>query len=166
MNSKQIERYLEAFTYCPQTGIIKWNITEFNHVVGEIAGKQTENYPYIRIWLDGHNHLAHRIAFALTYKYLPDMIDHINGIKHDNRIENLRETNANKNQFNSKKRNNTSGVTGVSWNKPTSKWLVTISIQGKLKNLGRFADLESATIARRNAELFYYGEHSKGGAKW
>jgi hypothetical protein len=96
---------------------------------------------------------AHRVAWAIYHGDWPsDQIDHINGIKDDNRIVNLHVVTSQENGRNqSMNRRNTSGVCGVAWYKPTRKWMSYITIEGKFKNLGYFATIEAAAAARAEA---------------
>jgi hypothetical protein len=94
-------------------------------------------------------------------------IDHISGIKYDNRKSNLRtfdkeiysfET---YNNINKKiQKNNTSGYPGVSWHSRDNIWEVHISINNKLHYLGRYTQLEDAIKTRKDAEEKYFGEYS------
>ena len=100
---------------------------------------------------------AHRVAWAIHYGEWPsNQIDHINGVRIDNRIKNLRMVTSQENMRNIKMFNtNTSGVTGVSWAKSKSKWLAMISVDGKNKHLGLFNNLEEAAAARAEASARY-----------
>nr|WP_264481251.1 AP2 domain-containing protein [Vagococcus fluvialis] len=55
------------------------------------------------------------------------------------------------------KKNNTSGVRGVNFNKRTGKWMVRLWVDGKRKSFGYFYDLEEAINARKEAEIKYLG---------
>ena len=83
----------------------------------------------------------------------------------DNRRSNLRAVTRGQNGLNrGVSSNNTSGVTGVCWNKATSKWNSRIRINGKTKHLGLFDNIEIAIGVRQQAEREYYGEYAyKGG---
>ena len=93
-------------------------------------------------------------------------IDHINGNGLDNRIVNLRvctnvENNRNKNVI----KRNTSGITGVSWNKNYQKWHTYIKSNYQHIFLGYFSDKKDAIKVRKQAEEKYFGEFAyKGGA--
>lgn len=88
-------------------------------------------------------------------------IDHINNNKSDNRKCNLRIVTRSQNFMNKKKqKNNTSGVTGVYWDKSRNKWLSSIQLNGVQKHLGRFDDKDDAIVARKMAEDKYFGEYS------
>ena len=87
------------------------------------------------------------------------VVDHINRVKHDNRKSNLRICTQAENSKNlSISKNNTSGITGVSWYKKNSKWIAQIRINRKLVHLGYFENLEDAAKARKEAEEKYFGE--------
>ena len=91
-------------------------------------------------------------------------VDHINGIKIDNRRSNLRIVSHSENMKNSKKRkDNKSGYKGVSWSSMLNKWVAFISVEGKTKNLGMFLDKESAYKAYCDAALKYHGEFANLG---
>jgi len=86
-------------------------------------------------------------------------VDHRNGDKTNNKIENLRWATKSENNANSKMRShNTSGVKGVHWHKRYSKWYVQIQIDGVKTQLGYFATLEEATDVRRAAAQEHFGE--------
>lgn len=96
---------------------------------------------------------AHRVIWALHQGQWPsDQIDHINGIRTDNRISNLRVVSCQENSRNQfMQKNNTSGVTGVSWCTYAGMWRAQISIDGRNKSLGYYSTLEAATEARAEA---------------
>ena len=96
--------------------------------------------------------------------YLPKTIDHINGDKLDNRIENLRAATVGQNQHNRKTNaNNTSGYKGVSWNKGCNKWLSQIKLEGKRIHLGYFDNLEEAAEVVRKAREELHGDFAHHG---
>lgn len=102
--------------------------------------------------LDKH-YAAHRIAWLLHHGEWPsDQIDHINGDRADNRIANLRDVTCGENQKNKgSRRDNTSGVSGIHWHKPTQKWHVRVGLDGKMKHIGYFGIYEEALAARAKA---------------
>jgi len=107
---------------------------------------------------------AHRVIWAMATGAWPEsQIDHINGIRDDNRIENLRDVTNQENSRNRKLRNdNTSGHIGVSWDKQENKWRAFIHVNGKKKHLGFFIDKADAIAARKAAEI-EHGFHSNHG---
>ena len=157
-NQSLTQKHLkEILHYDPETGIFTRIKTR------DIAGcLDTEGYR--RIMVDGIRHKAHSLVWLYEYAAWPkDQIDHINHIRDDNRRCNLREVTRSENMRNrTKYKNNTSGVTGVSLHKPNSKWLSNIRINGKLKHLGYFNDINDAIYARKAAEI-KYGFHANHG---
>jgi len=110
--------------------------------------------------------MAHRIVYSLHHGHHPKMqIDHINGIRSDNRPENLRDVNNRVNARNSRLfKSNTSGFHGVTWNKLEQKWKVRINTENKRICLGTFPTKEEAIRARIEAEIKYgyHENHGKG----
>ena len=95
-------------------------------------------------------------------------IDHINGVKDDNRFKNLREATRTENIRNQKlpRVDNASGVAGVSWYKKYGKWVARIQVHGKRISLGYFSNLCDAVTARKAAEIKHFGAFApnpKGG---
>jgi len=92
-----------------------------------------------------------------------DEIDHINGIRTDNRLVNLRSVTHRENQKNIKRSTcNTSGRVGVRWEGHRSKWRSAIKVDGREKHLGSFDSFAEASAARKAAEI-KYGFHKNHG---
>jgi len=108
---------------------------------------------------------AHRVVWALVYGcWPPDQIDHSNHNRSDNRISNLVLASNEANQKNRRKqKNNTSGITGVYWNKKSSKWYSCIQSDGVQKYLGCFNCKSAAMITRKAADSVA-GFHMNHGA--
>lgn len=108
---------------------------------------------------------AHRIAWALYYGEWPKGdIDHINGVRHDNRIDNLRDVSGSANNCNTRiRKDNKTGCTGVFWRKDGAKWAASIRLHGKISHLGFFKDKAEAIAARKNAEkeLGFHENHGR-----
>lgn len=108
---------------------------------------------------------AHRVIWAITHGAWPKgQIDHINGVRWDNRIANLRDVSLTENLRNMPlQKNNTSGVVGVLWYKQTSRWQAQISHEGKSIHLGFYRGIEEASAARRAAEIVlgYHKNHGR-----
>ena len=102
----------------------------------------------------------HRLIFNLIKEKTP-FIDHKNGIKNDNRKQNLRKCNQSQNRMNSYYHPNiTSGITGIIFSKEHNKYRSRITVNKKTIHLGYFYNLENAIIARKEAEEKYFGEYS------
>ena len=132
----------------------------FNTTGGGKAGTLAQhlNSKYLKITFFRKSESIHRLIWLLAYGRWPtNDIDHINRIKTDNRIVNLREvTHAQNSQNRLKNVNNTSGYSGVCWQKSRNKWHVKIGVQGKRIHVGRFDNLEDAVAARKAAEQKYF----------
>ena len=154
-----IELVREHLDYCPSTGIFTWKTHGRGRVVGEPAGTIMRK-GYRRLKINGAILLAHRAAWALTHGYCPALeIDHINGIKDDNRIDNLRLATAAQNQQNSgRSRANKSGYKGVSKTAWNNKWQAKIYCERTRTHLGYFESREAAAEAYRKAAEVLHGE--------
>ncbi|TNE58629.1 MAG: hypothetical protein EP341_03165 [Sphingomonadales bacterium] len=97
---------------------------------------------------------AHRIIWCICYGEWPeDQIDHENGNRLDNRIENLREVSCAENLKNRKMPStNKSGIMGVSWSNTKGKWRAEIGVDGKHVTIGLFDTAKAASKARKAAE--------------
>ncbi|WP_407473518.1 HNH endonuclease [Sulfitobacter sp. PM12] len=114
---------------------------------GREAGANLKGYVFVR--LDGGAYLAHRLVWKMITGGEPNVIDHINGDRSDNRICNLRDVTHEQNMKNvGMYSTNKSGITGVYWDTDRVKWSVTGRIDGKSKNVGRFDCLGRAIRAR------------------
>lgn len=111
-------------------------------------------------------YLAHRVAWAMsTGEWPKDEIDHINGIREDNRLENLRSVTPSENRRNQgRPKDNTSGVMGVGWHSQKSKWRAFITVDRRMQHLGLFDRFEMAVAVRKEAEklLGYHANHGRG----
>ena len=158
------QEYLKTiFSYNPLNGNLTRLISTSNVVkVGGIA-KSIGNHGYVGVWINGKNHLVHRLAWLYVYGVFPkDKLDHINNIKTDNRISNLRECSNIENLRNiGKYKNNKSGYRGVSWCKPRNKWQANAKLDGKQYYLGRFDSAEDASAAYESFAKEHHGEFYK-----
>lgn len=108
---------------------------------------------------------AHRVAWAMHYGAWPNSeVDHINGNRADNRINNLRLVTSSENKQNMKRRTDCpSGVTGVYWWPQSEKWRVQIAARGIRQHIGMFKTFEEAVAARKAAEarLGFHENHGR-----
>ncbi|WAX10778.1 hypothetical protein BV737P3_00027 [Phocaeicola phage BV737P3] len=153
------EEAKELFTYDRETGVIKWRKRTRGQRGNLVAGyTRSSDDGYIQIRFKGKNYYAHRIAMLLAYGFYSDEleIDHINHVRNDNRLVNLRFVTKSGNQRNqSISSRNTSGVTGVSYYKAKRKYVAQIKVDGEVIHLGSFATLEEAAKVRKDAEVKY-----------
>lgn len=133
---------------------------------GEVAGSIRKD-GYVEVSINDKSHLSHRIIWEMHNGKIPEgmQIDHINHIKWDNRIENLRMVDAHANGKNqSLCRLNKSGFNGVSWSKKAGKWRARVKHKGKEYHLGLFVDKLEAHKAVQN-KLVEFGFHENHGKK-
>jgi hypothetical protein len=131
------------------------------HMMDKPAGS-IHKTGYRHITWRGKVHKSHRLIFMLHYGYLPPEVDHINGDRADNRIENLRPATRSENQCNRNAlASNTSGYSGVSWHKASKAWLVRVMKNGKSHLIGYFKDLELAGLVAAEARCLYHGAYAK-----
>lgn len=121
-----------------------------------ISIKKDINTDYVYVYSKNKVVSLHKIIMNSSKG---DLIDHINGNGLDNRKENLRICTKQQNAFNHKKfKTNTSGYTGVVWDKNRNKWVAQITFNGKNISLGRSDEKDSAIKKRLQAELKYFGK--------
>lgn len=147
-----VERLKQLLHYEPENGIFTWRIANSPRViVGDIAGNVLRGYRDIGI--DGSNYKAHRLAWLYVHGAWPTMrIDHINGVKDDNRISNLRDVSQATNNQNRRAASSrsTSGFLGVT--KIKDFFRAVICVNGKTRQIGNYQTPESAHEAYLNAK--------------
>ncbi len=133
----------ELLDYEPTTGEFRWKPrpgSSSNRKAGDVAGcNMKDGYRMIRIFKNGY--LAHRLAYLyMTGSFPAELLDHINGVRSDNRWSNLRDVSTREN-FQNKKCHRGGNLPGASYcpylnkNKP---WLAQIQINKKKKSLGLY----------------------------
>ena len=167
----------DCLAYDPESGVLTWLERPENHFsnlrahrtfmvrwAGKPAGSLTTQ-GYLIVSLFGSSYLAHRLAWAIHYGAWPTKcVDHINCVKDDNRLCNLRDVESKVNDLGrAKYRTNSSGVTGIAWLQASKKWKVTVGFRGKKYYLGLYRDLEEAIQVREqaNKELGFSSAHGQ-----
>jgi hypothetical protein len=147
----------ELFEY--QDGNLLWQVDNPpNYMRSKVAGWVNKR-GYIETKVNGRCVKVHRLIFLMHHGYLPTEVDHINGDKLDNRIENLRAATKSQNQQNRKvNKNSKSGVKGVSWQTSTTKWIVQISDGTSQKVWGRYVNLSDAKARADEVREKLHGE--------
>ncbi|MGL5904208.1 MAG: HNH endonuclease [Cetobacterium sp.] len=157
----------DMFYYDAETGIVTWKIKPARRVkIGDIVGRLRPD-GYLQFSKLYKTYLLHRVIWDMCFpddKLGPDdFIDHIDHIRTNNRLSNLRKASRKQNMQNqSLRRNNSSGVTGVYWSAKRSKWFADICIDYKTTYLGAFDTLEDAVASRKEAEI-KHGFHKNHG---
>jgi hypothetical protein len=142
-------------------GVLRWKIKVRNINVGDIAGSVDSQTGYRKVAYNGKKYYVHRLIYMMLVGPIPDgyEMDHRNGVRHDNRLVNLRIATKHQNSQNVKKRDGTVHR-GVHWENFSKKYKAQITVQNKCINLGRFETIEEAIVARDEAEKLHHGEFS------
>ena len=151
----------ELFDYCDERGILIWKKRRGRMNPGSVAGRKHYRTGYIDIAYNGVKYGAHRMIWIYHNSAIEDgmVVDHINGVVDDNRISNLQVcTHAENISKRIVSPVNISGVSGVSWNERSSRWISRITHNKVVIHIGSFKDFESAKKARLEAELELFGE--------
>ena len=107
--------------------------------------------------------MAHRLIWAVYYNKWPDgSLDHIDGSKSNNSINNLRIATRSQNAYNcGPKKISTSGYKNVQWDKDTNKWRVRVTVNGKRHHIGRFENIDDAVLASNNFMINNHKEFAR-----
>lgn len=155
--------------YEPETGRLYWRERTPDMFSGPLAAREAHRFNtrfagkevtskfaegYGRVNINNATYLAHRVAWAMAYGEWPSAhLDHINGVRSDNRIENLRLSTPLENARNRTiNRNNKSGCSGVFWRERNEHWQANIRHLGRTIHLGCFVEKFDAVLARLQAE--------------
>ena len=165
------ENLRSVLRYDPETGAMTWVQCQRKSKAwnAQWAGKPAGcvlNIGYVQIQIDGVRYSAHRLAFLYMTGRFPDRwVDHINGIRSDNRWSNLRPATPGENLQNMKvDKRNKSGWRGVSWAKSMNKWQASIQVNRTPKHLGYFETAEDAGEAylREQSRLHLFSPIPRG----
>jgi hypothetical protein len=156
------DRVRSLFHYDAQAGRLIWarKISPFSNVpVGAVAGTLVPRCGYRAIRIDKKGFYEHRLIWFWHHGEWPyPEIDHINGERTDNRIENLRVVTREQNQANiGTPSNNKSGIRGVFFLKRLGKWRASIGFDRKRVILGHFNSRELAAAAYSAARAKHHG---------
>jgi hypothetical protein len=174
-----VEVIRKLISYDPHTGKLWWlkrsadlfptqraaHAWNMQHA-GKEAFTAIDNFGYKRGRIFGKNYSAHRVVMALTTgEFPPAQVDHMNGVRTDNRRSNLRLATCSDNSMNRRiHHRNKSGKSGVCWISEKKKWRAYICSNGKRSLLGYFKDMAEAIKARTKAEVLA-GFHKNHGRK-
>lgn len=132
-------------------------------LLGKKCGSISSTDGYVYVKFMQRRILVHRVIFYLHNGYYPIEIDHINRVRSDNRIENLREATSHSNNLGNQSkqvRAKTSRYKGVCWDKNRNLWAAGIKYEGKRYNLGRYLNEEEAAEAYDIASRNFFGDFS------
>ena len=144
-------RLRELMNYDAKSGDLFWAVSINSRApVGSMAGKQSVVQGYRHINIDKVTYKAHHLVWLWFNDKLPShQIDHINGNRLDNRIENLRDVPQQINTWNLQgaKKNSKSGILGVDWKASHKKWRAQIRVNGRKVQIGLYDTAEAASAA-------------------
>lgn len=149
----QIE-VMSLFDY--RDGGLFWRVTRGNNAKAGCRAGATMKTGYRSIHISGRRFQEHRLVFLWHHGFMPTQIDHVNGDKSDNRVENLREADYSRNQMNTRDRKSATGYRGVRFVEKTGRWSARIYQNGREIRIGTFDSPEEASAAykAKAAELF------------
>jgi len=144
--------------YEPDTGFFFWVEKPSNAVRPGAKAGYVNWLGYVMIGLNGERSSAHRLAWAFMYGDYPSdelCVDHINGLKSDNRISNLRLLSNSHNQQNRRAlpKKSSTGIRGVQWRPKTQSYQVRIMVNGKRIELGSYKRICDAIQTRIAEEM-------------
>lgn len=163
---------LKLFRYDYETGVLYWRRRVNSRVPKTLeAGRQRKSSGYLDVQVHGRFYLVHRVVMLMCYGFYGEglEVDHINHVRNDNRLVNLRFVTRRENTRNqSVSSKNTSGVTGVYFIKRLQKYAAQIKVNRQVHYLGCYNTLEEAAAARAEANLKFKfnNNHGKGRAKY
>lgn len=151
----------QLFTY--ENGDLYWKIRPHSNGVRAIVGNKAgyiDAKGYRCIQIMGKAYKAHRLVFMFFNGYFPLQVDHIDGNKLNNQIENLREATTAQNCANRKaQKNSSTGIKNVSWRERDRRYIVAING----KHIGQFKNLELAELVAIMAREKYHKEFTHYG---
>jgi hypothetical protein len=152
----------ELFDY-QEDGQFTWKVSNNTKIrIGDVAGgfNKSCGYPCVRV--HGVQYILHRLIFLWHHGHLPKFIDHVDGTRSNNRINNLRECTHQQNMFNRKSSPKSSSKhKGVYLHKSSGKWVARSTLNGELKQLGRFNSEMEAALAYDEHARAHHGEFAK-----
>ena len=150
------QRLKELVEYNPNTGLFTRIKRGIGIKQGIIINTPNVTTGYLDMQLDARHYSQHRIAWFYIHNEWPIEIDHINGIRTDNRLINLRNVDRFTNAKNHKIREcSKSGIVGVHFCNRYGKWIAQINVNKKHHYIGSFVFKQDAINARKQAEIKY-----------
>jgi hypothetical protein len=127
---------------------------------GDVLGTPNDK-GYLKGRVNQRLYRVHRLVFLYFHGFMPPQVDHIDGNRQNNRIENLREATSAQNNQN-RTATGASKIKGVVWHKQSKKWVASICINRKSVHLGSFEKIEDAAQVATDARKKLHGEFARG----
>lgn len=157
MLDSQIHEYLEY-----KDGGVFWKKSKGSRgVVGDRVGSP-DGKGYRHTYFNGKKYREHQLVWILCNNEEPSTLDHINGNRSDNRIENLRLVSNSENLFNSPlRKDNKTGCKNVMWKEDKKRFVVEIKAHKNRFRLGSFKDLELADLVAQEGRDLFHGKFAR-----
>ena len=152
------DQLLAEFSYDAETGTFT-RLIRSGHTHPGPVNNVPGFHGYVYLSIHNRKYTVHRLAWFYMTRKWPKEVDHINGLKADNRFCNLRIATRAQNEANKRvRRDSQTGVKGVTWDPYMEMWFAYITINYKMKNLGRYERFEDAVAVRTKAARERDGE--------
>lgn len=151
----------EHFRYEPETGHLFWakpDSKNRRNLIDPIGFRDKDGYLVTCTSLGGKpkNYRVHRLVWVYVHGQITNHIDHINGIRDDNRLCNLREVTHQQNMMNRVRHKSKSAFRGIYAYGNKRGWVAQISVNGRMKHIGCYKTPEEASAAyeKVRSEMF------------
>ena len=151
----------ELFDYCDERGALIWKKPGPGRTIGKPAGRKHYRNGYIDISHGDVRYGAHRMIWIYHNGLIPEsmVIDHINGVRDDNKIINLQLcSHADNIRKATIRKDNKSGISGVYWHIGNKQWIAYMTIDGKRIYIGSSKDKQEVIDMRLKAEKEAFGD--------
>lgn len=153
------EQLRELFTLDPDEGVLRYRVKHLRYKAGLVAGS-VGHKGWRSIMVNQRRYQAHHLVWMYVHGRWPTHeLDHVNGIRDDNRLSNLREADAFQQVMNSARPpTNKSGARNVYFIRKSGKFRVSVRYRGKHVHIGHFSTLQEASVAATDARNRLHGE--------
>lgn len=142
MTCNEKQQFADSFLYEHETGLLRWKVSPSNNVKPLSVAGCLSGGGYVRVSLFGRSWAAHRLIWTMLVSEIPRGmdIDHINGLRNDNRLTNLRVVTRGENNQNvrSARSDNRQGLLGVSVHRRSGLFNARIKVAGVSHSIGYF----------------------------
>ena len=159
----------EYLNYNPITGNLAWRKRPSKNIHLHTRAGTLDKNGYRYISLLGKRYPEHRLIWCLVHGQFPDGdIDHINQIRDDNRLENLRVVSKAENARNRTRKNSRLDEVGIWWCRTRKRYVAEITKNGKKVYQKSFTDIDEAIKQRKlkSIELGFHDNHGQTKAKY